>query len=209
MLSLKQTSGIDFGTKAGEMGRRFSQSSIAYPTQKSSAAYQVTVPNSSLNWRDSIDLGATAISAFLGQCSRIEDGGAKPPSRLRNASLLMPAGSSKHAREGATAAVSTPLPITRLMSLTSTKNPPQICPQTSGRNRNGSRYVMQPGRYMGQWRVPLLHIQTSLVAMCSSQGLIHIPRWSLCAHLSRYLPCGACSSQLQIFLKLWPEEGAP
>lgn len=55
---------------------------------------------------------------------------------------------------------------------------------------------MQLGRYVEQWEKFLLRIQTKLVAMCSSQPLIHTPYWSLCAHLSRYLPSGAARALL-------------
>lgn len=62
--------------------------------------------------------------------------------------------------------------------------------------------MVQLGRYVEQWQKALLRIQTKLVAMCSSQPLIHNPYWSLCAHLSRYLPSGAaCALLLAVFLE--------
>lgn len=65
---------------------------------------------------------------------------------------------------------------------------------------NSSRYAEQLGRYAEQWPESLLRIQTKLVAMRSSQPLIHTPYWSLCAHLSRYLPSGAaCALALGLF----------
>lgn len=54
-----------------------------------------------------------------------------------------------------------------------------------------SRYAEQLSRYVEQWQKSLLRMETTLVAMRSSQPLIHTPCWSLCAHLSRYLPSGA------------------
>lgn len=67
--------------------------------------------------------------------------------------------------------------------------------------------MMQLGRYVEQWRNSLLRIQTKLVAMCSSQPLIHTPYWSLCAHLSRYLPSGAASALLlAVFLEYCSRE---
>lgn len=59
-----------------------------------------------------------------------------------------------------------------------------------------SRYAEQLSRYAEQWPKSLLRIQTKLVAMRSSQPLIHTPYWSLCAHLSRYLPSGAARALL-------------
>ncbi len=72
-----------------------------------------------------------------------------------------------------------------------------------------SRYVGQLGRYVDQLSKQLAHIQTYEVAMWSSQGVIHNPSRSLCVLPYRYLPSGARSSQLQIFLKRGLEEGAP
>jgi len=57
----------------------------------------------------------------------------------------------------------------------------------------GSRYVGQCGRYAGQSRFELAHIETYEVAMQASQAVIHTPSRSLCVHPSRYIPSGACS----------------
>lgn len=59
-----------------------------------------------------------------------------------------------------------------------------------------SRYEEQLGRYAEQWPKSLLRMQTTLVAIRSSQPLIHTSHWSLCAHLSRYLPSGAAYALL-------------
>lgn len=72
-----------------------------------------------------------------------------------------------------------------------------------------SRYVGQLGRYVGQLSKQLAHIQTYEVAIWASQRVIHTPSRSLCVHPYRYLPSGARSSPLQIFLKPWLEGGAP
>ncbi len=58
----------------------------------------------------------------------------------------------------------------------------------------GSRYVGQCGRYAGQSRFELAHIETYEVAMQASQAVIHSAPRSLCVHPSRYIPSGACSS---------------
>lgn len=72
-----------------------------------------------------------------------------------------------------------------------------------------SRYVGQLGRYVGQFSKQLTHIQTCESAMWASQVVIHTCPRSLCVLPYRYLPSGARSSPLQIFLKPWLERGAP
>jgi hypothetical protein len=79
-----------------------------------------------------------------------------------------------------------------LMSPTSIKSQPPMWLRICGSNgAMSSRYAEQLSRYVEQWQKSLLRMQTKLVAMRSSQPLIHTPCWSLCAHLSRYLPSGA------------------
>ncbi|MCS4236669.1 hypothetical protein M2421_003862 [Stenotrophomonas sp. BIGb0135] len=184
--------GSDPRSKVAARARPSSPSSTALPTQMSLDASQGTPQSSCLNLHGSTGQAAMGTSASLGHFCGPVAGRAKAPSWVQSASFWRLGGSSKPGRVGGTGVGYMHSPITPLMSPTSTKNRQPTWHRISGSNgAKCSRYAEQVGRYAEQWRKSLLHIQTKLVAMRCSQPLIHIPYWSLCAHLSRYLPSGA------------------
>ena len=178
--------------RAGARARPSSPLNTALQIPMSSDAFQGTLQSSYLSLPGSTGPGATGTSASRGRFYGIVDGAAREPSWMPSASCLRRAGSSKLERAAGTAAGSTRSPTTRLMSPTSTKSRPRMWRLICGSNGAiSSRYAEQLGRYAEQWPKSLLRIQTTLVAIRSSQPLIHTLRWLLCAHLSRYLPSGA------------------
>lgn len=184
--------GNDPRSRVAARGRPSSPSNTALPTQMSSDACQGTLQSSCLSLPGSTDQAAMGTSAFLGHSCGPGVGRAKAPSWVRSGSFWRLGGSSKPGRVDGTSVGYMRSPTTPLMSPTSTKNRLPTWLRTSGSNgANCSRYAEQVGRYAEQWAESLLRMQTKLVAMRSSQPLIHTPYWSLCAHLSRYLPSGA------------------
>lgn len=179
-------------SKAGERARPSSSSNTALPIPMSSDAFPGTLQSSSLSLPGSTGLGATGTSASRGRFYGIVGGAAREPSWTQSASFWRADGSSRPGRVDGTAVGFMRSPTTPLMSPISTKSQPPTWHRTSGSNgANCSRYAEQVSRYAEQWGKSLLRIQTKLVAMRSSQPLIHTRCWSLWAHLSRYLPSGA------------------
>lgn len=167
-------------------------SDTTLPIPKSSHACRGTLQSSCLSLRGSTGQAAMGTSAFLGHSCGPGVGRAKAPSWAQSGSFWRRGGSSKPGRVDGTGVGYMRSPTTPLTSPTSTKNRLPTWRRTSGSNgANCSRYAEQLGRYAEQWYESLLRMQTKLVAMRSSQPLIHTPYWSLCAHLSRYLPSGA------------------
>lgn len=179
-------------SRAGARVRPFSPSHTALPIPMSSGACQGMLQSSCLSLHGSTDPGATGTSASRGRSCGLVAGEARELSWMPNASCWRRAGSSKPEKVAGTAAASTRSATTQSMSPASIKSQPPMWRRTYGSNGAiSSRYADQPSRYAEQWPKSLLRIQTKLVAMRSSQPLIHTPYWSLCAHLSRYLPSGA------------------
>lgn len=179
-------------SKAGERDRPSSPSHTALPIPMSLDACQGMLQSSCLSLHGSTVPGATETSASRGHSCGLVAGEARELSWTPNASCWKRAGSSKPEKVAGTAAASTRSATTQSMSPASTKSQPRMWRRTYGSNGAiSSRYAEQLGRYAEQWPEFLLRMQTTLVAMWSSQPLIHTLRWSLCAHLSRYLPSGA------------------
>jgi len=196
-----------FGARAGAKARPSSPSSTALPIPMSSDAFPGTLQSSCLSLHGNTGPGATGTSASRGRFCGIVGGAAREPSWVPSANCLRRAGLSKLERVAGTVAGSTRSPTTRLMNPTSTRSRPPMWRLTCGSNGGiSSRYAEQLGRYAEQWPKSLLRIQTKLVAIRSSQPLIHTPHWSLCAHLSRYLPSGACWLGTWIVLRSCFEE---